>query len=116
MGQTSPIMFPIYGSAAFFKPVFRLLRHFNLLARGTIYAISIFGAEYTSGHILSKHNICPWNYSNSRFHVNGLIRLDYFPYWFGAGLLFERILVSSIAQEDTAHKVPHDRKYSASCL
>ncbi|MDE7479020.1 MAG: hypothetical protein K2M91_13945, partial [Lachnospiraceae bacterium] len=57
-GQTSVLMFPIYGSAAFFKPVFSLLKHCHPIARGTIYALSIFGAEYTSGHFLTKHEIC----------------------------------------------------------
>ena len=91
-GQTSVLMFPIYGSAAFFKPVFLLLKHCHPIVRGTIYALSIFGAEYTSGYFLTKHEICPWNYNRSHWHVNGLIRIDFFPFWFMAGLLFEHIL------------------------
>ena len=94
MGQTSLFMFPIYGCAAFFKPVFLLLRHCHLFVRGTIYALSIFAAEYTSGQFLTKHNLCPWNYGRYRWHVNGLIRADFFPFWFLAGLLYERVLTS----------------------
>ena len=94
MGQTSPLMFPIYGSAAFFRPVFFLLQRCHVLVRGTIYALSIFAAEYASGRLLSKYDICPWNYSRNRWHVNGLIRLDFFPFWFLAGLLFERQLTA----------------------
>jgi len=92
VGQTSLWMFPIYGSAAFFKPVFSLLRHCHLIVRGTVYALSIFGAEYASGRILATHELCPWNYRRHHWHINGLIRIDYFPFWFLAGLLFERIL------------------------
>ena len=73
IGQTSLWMFPIYGCAAFFQPAFLLLRHCHLLVRGTVYALSIFGAEYTSGRFLKKHELCPWNYNRCRWHVNGLI-------------------------------------------
>ena len=92
VGQTSLWMFPIYGCAALFRPVFSLLRHCRLIVRGTIYALSIFGAEYASGRFLSAHGLCPWNYDRHHWHLNGLIRIDYFPFWFLAGLLFERIL------------------------
>ena len=91
-GKSSLWMFPIYGSAAFFKPVFSLFRHCHLIVRGTVYALSIFGAEYASGRILATHELCPWNYRRHHWHINGLIRIDYFPFWFLAGLLFERIL------------------------
>lgn len=100
VGQTSLWMFPIYGSAAFFRPVFSLLRHCRLPVRGTIYALFIFGAEYASGRILSTHGLCPWNYDRHHWHINGLIRVDYFPFWFLAGLAFERIL--------TRHRKPAD--------
>lgn len=92
IGQTSLWMFPIYGCAAFFKPVFSLLKHCHLIVRGSIYALAIFGAEYASGRILSRHGLCPWNYNRHHWHINGLIRIDFFPYWFFAGLLFEHIL------------------------
>lgn len=95
VGQTSLWMFPIYGCAAFFQPIFSLLKHCPLIVRGTIYALSIFGAEYASGRILSKHELCPWNYRRHHWHINGLIRIDFFPFWFFAGLLFEHILTGS---------------------
>ncbi|MCI9386207.1 MAG: putative ABC transporter permease [Lachnospiraceae bacterium] len=95
MGQTSLWMFPIYGSAAFFRPVFAHLKQCHLFLRGTVYALSIFGAEYASGRLLEKHDLCPWNYNRHHWHVNGLIRLDYFPFWFLAGLLFEKLLTKS---------------------
>ena len=92
MGQTSLWMFPIYGSAAFFKPLFSLLKRYSIPVRGTIYALSIFSAEYASGRLLEKHNLCPWNYNRHHWHINGLIRVDFFPFWFMAGLLFEKVL------------------------
>lgn len=94
MGQTSLWMFPIYGSAALFRPLFVLLKRCHIFVRGTIYALSIFAAEYASGSLLSRYDVCPWNYSRHHWHVNGLIRLDFFPFWFLAGLLFERQLTA----------------------
>lgn len=99
MGQTSLWMFPIYGSAAFFKPVFMLLRHFPMALRGCIYALSIYAAEFFSGRFLSSRKACPWNYSRHRWHIGGLIRLDYFPFWFFAGLIFEKLLTAHPMRE-----------------
>lgn len=102
VGQTSLYMFPIYGCAALFKPVFFLVKRLSLPLRGLLYAASILTAEFLSGKFLSKLSVCPWNYGRHRWHVDGLIRLDFLPLWSMAGLLYEHILTKS-----------HDgRKYS----
>lgn len=93
-GQTSLWMFPIYGSAALFRPVFLFFKRFGVLLRGTVYAATIFAAEFASGRFLSKRHLCPWDYSRSKWQVGGLIRLDFFPFWFLAGLLYEKILTT----------------------
>lgn len=93
-GNTSVFMFFIYGMAAFLKPVYTLIKKMPLFFRGLVYMICIFSAEYTAGALLSKKDLCPWNYERSRYHVKKLIRLDYAPLWFLSGLLFERILSS----------------------
>ena len=64
----------------------------SLFARGILYTCCIFCTEYLSGSILKKHDSCPWDYSESPFQINGLIRLDYAPLWFTTGLLYEKIL------------------------
>lgn len=51
----------------------------------------IFTAEYVTGRLLRSLRACPWDYTGCRFSVDGLIRLDFAPLWFVAGLLFERI-------------------------
>ena len=33
----------------------------------------------------------PWDYSDARHHLHGLIRLDYLPLWAGAGLALEPV-------------------------
>lgn len=95
MGATSLWMFPIYGSAALLYPVSRLLKSFPRWLRGLTYMSLIFSAEYFTGSLLRKHSLCPWNYSRSKWNVKQLIRLDYAPYWFAAGLLFERLLTDA---------------------
>lgn len=102
IGQTSLYMFPIYGCAAFFKPVFFLVKNLSFPIRALFYAASIFTAEFLSGMLLSKHSICPWNYGRHRWHINGLIRLDFLPLWSMAGLLFEHVLTA-----ENADKMPH---------
>lgn len=91
-GTTSLWMFPIYGSIAFLSPLMKLLKKKPAWFRGFTYMALIFSAEYTAGALLSKHKLCPWDYRRSRFHVKRIIRLDYAPNWFGAGLLFEYLL------------------------
>lgn len=93
-GTTSLWMFPIYGSACFLSPLFRLLRHLPSHIRGSIYAMFIFMGEYISGSFLTAKKLCPWTYENCRWRIKDVIRLDFFPNWFLTGLLFERLLVS----------------------
>lgn len=90
--RTSIWMFPIYGAAAFLTPVFRLLKGKSLMLRGTVYTFCIFAGEFFFGSLLKKHRACPWDYSRAKYNIRGLIRLDYAPLWFGAGLIFERLL------------------------
>lgn len=85
-------MFPIYGMASFLTPLFSLLKKQPVFVRGLSYAACIFFGEYTTGNLLQKKGLCPWDYSKSKWNVKGLIRLDYIPFWFAAGLLFERLL------------------------
>lgn len=101
MGRTSLLMFPIYGMGALLAPIGRGVDRFlgevdirpadRYLRHGMIYMVLIFTAEYLSGAWLKTRGICPWDYSASRANVGGLIRLDFAPLWFGAGLLFEEI-------------------------
>lgn len=81
--------------AAFLSPICKLLKGKPLLLRGLAYAGLIFSGEYLTGALLSKKSLCPWDYGRSKWHVNKLIRLDYIPFWFVAGLLFERLLKES---------------------
>lgn len=93
IGQTSVWMFPIYGMAACIRPIYRIIKKMPPLFRGGIYTLGIFSFEYLTGTLLKKHHICPWDYSGAKANIDGVIRLDYAPFWMAAGLLFERILL-----------------------
>lgn len=88
-------MFPIYGLGAFIAPISRKLKGRSTFQRGSIYASLIFLVEYVSGSILNFFHACPWNYSQAKFQINGLIRLDFAPLWFAVGLLYEKVLTES---------------------
>lgn len=92
-GVTSLWMFPIYGCAALFRPVYAVIRKAPIWVRGLSYMSLIFSTEYLTGYLLDRRGVCPWDYSRSRFNIHRYIRLDYAPYWFAAGLFFERILI-----------------------
>lgn len=99
-GNTSIWMFPIYGCAAAFTPISRLLRKKPAWFRGLTYMSLIFSAEYLTGTLLTRKRACPWDYSRSRWNISRIIRLDYAPYWFVMGLLFERFLSASSSEHD----------------
>ena len=99
-GRTSIWMFPIYGMAAVIGPIYKKIKHVPALLRGTIYSTGIFFCEYVSGSLLKRHNLCPWDYSDAKTNINGVIRLDYAPLWMATGLLFERI----VTHDDTDEK------------
>lgn len=92
--NTSIWMFPIYATAIIIEPIGKSLcrKKRNPLMRGGLYALCIFATEFISGTLLKKQNCCPWDYSNAKLNINGVIRLDYFPVWFAVGLIYEQIL------------------------
>ncbi len=92
MGFSSLRMFPIYGMASMIAPLSSCLKKYGTLTRGLIYMTCIYGVEYISGSYLKSHGCCPWDYSDAKYQVNGVIRLDYAPLWFLAGLFYEKAL------------------------
>lgn len=102
MGRTSLLMFPIYGLGALLGPICRGLDRWvgdeeilgkkdRLWRHGINDMVLIFTTEYISGFLLRLAGICPWDYTGRLFSIDGLIRMDFAPFWFGTGLLFEGI-------------------------
>lgn len=90
MGTSSLRMFPIYGMASMIGPLSAHLKRFGAVTRGLVYMLGIYAVEYSAGTYLKKRGCCPWDYSDSPYHVNGVIRLDYAPLWFLTGLFYEK--------------------------
>ena len=90
--HTSILMFPIYGLAALIQPISHLMKKRSMIFRGGIYTLLIFTTEYLTGIFLKNRDMCPWDYSKSRYNVKGVIRLDYVPVWFSVGLFYEKLL------------------------
>jgi hypothetical protein len=100
MGYTYVWMIPIY--ATVYPALIWLYPKtsaYNWFLRGSFYVAIIYAVEYSSGWLIRKAvGECPWEsgYRGSRWSVNDLIRLDFYPAWLCAALLFEgfyRVLV-----------------------
>ena len=96
IGYTSIIMFPIYGLASVIKPISLKLKKMKMptIIRGIVYSIGIFMVELITGSILKKTNNCPGDYSDKKYNINGVIRIDYAPLWCIVGVIFEKMLNS----------------------
>ena len=92
MGQSSAWMFPIYGIAFVIGDIYPRISKWPGIARAFLYGVCIMFVEYTSGRLLTKFDVCPWNYEGCKYSINGLIRLDYFPFWMIAGMFYEKLL------------------------
>lgn len=91
-GRTYLWMFFIYGLAILLEPIHDRIRHCPVIFRGGVYTLAIFFTEYLTGWLLkSIIGVCPWNYGNGPFSINGIITLTYIPVWFIVGLLFEKL-------------------------
>ena len=101
MGNTSLLMFPIYGFASSISYVYKLIKDKCFIIRGFIYSIGFFFVEFTSGYFLKSKGKCPWDYSKCKYNILGLIRLDYAPLWFITGLFFEKFLNTSNRRSHT---------------
>jgi hypothetical protein len=86
-------MHPIYGATALsLEYLHDRLRFLPRPLRALAYTAVIFGAEYATGWMLRRTlGKCPWDYEAAGLSIKGLVRLDYFPFWYGAALLFEPV-------------------------
>ena len=92
-GHTSIWMFPIYGLAAVIGPLSVRLRHWPVLLRGCFFTVpASCSLNLSVAVFLRLFSLCPWDYSRTPYSIFGLVRLDYFPVWVTAGLIFEYIL------------------------
>lgn len=86
-------MHPIYGSAALAMEELELgmkRAGVPLPARAAAHTGIIYGVEYGTGWLLRRGlGACPWDYGACGGRsVQGLVRLDYAPLWYGVAVLF----------------------------
>ncbi len=94
MGKTSAWMFPIYGMAAGIGVIAPKIAHWPVVYRGLLYGGGIMTAEYITGSLLTKLDVCPWSYEGCKYTVKDIVRLDYLPFWMAAGLFYEKLLLN----------------------
>jgi len=85
-------MLPIYGAGGLLleRLHHRLAsRSLPRWARSLAYTLGIYGLEFGSAALLDRTvGVVPWRYLEG-LHVRGYVRLDYAPFWFACGWLFE---------------------------
>ncbi|MDQ4144809.1 MAG: hypothetical protein M3198_13935 [Actinomycetota bacterium] len=91
--RTSPWMLPIYALIRpLYEPLHDRMRGMPVPARATVYGLGFMTIEYASGRALrALRGHAPWDYSYARRHLDGLVRLDYFPLWATGGLALESL-------------------------
>lgn len=93
LGHTYLWMFPLYGLLApLYEPLHDFLRPWHWFMRGVIYLLGFWLVEYASGWLLRRlTGKCPWDYSQLRGNLHGLIAWEYGPVWFTVGLGLEPV-------------------------
>ena len=89
--RTSPWMLPIYALLQpLYEPLHDRLRARPARERAAAYAAGFLTVEYASGRILrSARGQAPWDYSEARWNLDGLVRAEYILLWAAAGLALE---------------------------
>ena len=89
--RTSPWMLPVYSLLLpLFEPIHDSIRDRHWTTRATVYGLGFLGVEYASGAVFRKTlGEAPWDYSDARYNLNGLVRPDYFFQWALMGLSLE---------------------------
>lgn len=93
-GTTYLWMFPIYGLLApLYEPAHDAMRAWPWLLRGVVYGMGFMTVEYVTGWLIRRiAGACPWDYTGRcRWHLRGLVRLDYGPLWAAFGLALEPV-------------------------
>eukprot|EP01136_Pigoraptor_vietnamica_P030890 Opistho-1_new@90723 len=119
-GYSSLWSFPIYAiSSVILERMYLYLRARNVhwVLRGLIYTTWLFIWEFSCGYVLRMYGACSWDYSNTPYHVGGLIRLDYGPIWYSASLGLEYLFVyllnlqrphmKTVVYDDATHRRHH---------
>ncbi|XP_074874019.1 transmembrane protein 229B-like [Carettochelys insculpta] len=94
-GVTSIWALFIYGTAGVVEEqlYLRLRGRCSLPKRCLCYTLWIYLWEFSTGSLLRCFDACPWDYSHFRWHLRGVVTLEYAPFWFLGALLLERLVI-----------------------
>lgn len=95
-GRSYLWMAPVYALVPLFLDVlYPALRDVTLGGRLALYVCILFVVEYAAGALIRRMTgRCPWDYGDARWSIDGLIRLDYAPFWAGACWAFEALYLA----------------------
>ena len=106
MGESSIWSVWVYGMGSLLHEycVYSRLKERNSLVRILVGVAYTYVWEYANGCVLSLFAACPWDYSDRRWNVHGLITFEYIPVWILGGILHEQLitLMQSICWCDKA--------------
>ncbi|XP_075771453.1 transmembrane protein 229B-like [Pelodiscus sinensis] len=93
-GVTSVWALFIYGTAGLVQErmYLRLRGRCCLPKRCLCYTLWIYLWEFSTGYFLRTFQACPWDYSHFRYHLLGLVTLEYAAFWALGALLLEMII------------------------
>ncbi|KAM6428474.1 transmembrane protein 229B-like [Liasis olivaceus] len=66
-----------------------------LLTRCTLYTACIYLWQLAAGCLLRCFGACPWDHSQLRYNVLGLVALEHGLLWFVGSLLLERLVIAN---------------------
>ncbi|XP_053124745.1 transmembrane protein 229B-like [Hemicordylus capensis] len=92
---TSLLSLVVYGTCglALERIYLRLREKWCLLTRCLVYTLCIYLWEFSTGSVLRLFGACPWDYSGFRYHLLGLVTLEYGLFWFVGSLLLEKLVI-----------------------
>jgi len=116
--QTYLWMLPIYGAGGIALDHV----HVRLSLRGTprwqralVYMAAIYGIEFASAELLHRLGVgVPWKYQRG-LNLRGYVRLDYAPFWYACGLLFENLSAEIGKLARPARIAPRPRRAVSPC-
>ncbi|XP_037740490.1 transmembrane protein 229B isoform X1 [Chelonia mydas] len=96
-GVTSVWALFIYGTSSLvLERMYLLLRdRCPLLSRCLCYTLWIYLWEFATGYLLRRFDACPWDYSHFRYHLMGLVTLEYALFWFLGSLVLEKLVIGN---------------------
>lgn len=94
MGESSIWSILTYGVGGLVneKLVYNQLHSSNVVVRVLANLLYTYVWEYSAGFALRMGGACPWDYTQRRWNLHGLITLEYVPAWVLAGILHEQLV------------------------